>query len=155
MASGAMEPREPRASARARSDRESVPRSCCFPGLAGRMWIGPDAARRPVKVLARAFGVRDLAIGLGVVIALDRGTPVRGWIEAGALSDVIDTCASLLAGGSIHAGDPLARDRGREPRRPRPAPRWRSSSTTVLEPIPGQTPEAVLTGHPPRLEPQR
>jgi hypothetical protein len=24
----------------------------------------------------------DLAIGLGVVIALDRGTPVRGWIEA-------------------------------------------------------------------------
>ena len=72
-----------------------------FPGLAGRMWIGADAARRPVKVLARAFGVRDLAIGLGVVIALDRGTPVRGWIEAGALSDAVDTCASLLAGGSI------------------------------------------------------
>ena len=56
-----------------------------FPGLAGRMWIGSDAARRSVKVLARAFGARDLAIGLGVVIALDRGTPVRGWIEAGAL----------------------------------------------------------------------
>src|SRR5688500_20271823 len=65
------------------------------------MWIGGDAARRPVKVLARAFGVRDLAIGLGVVIALDRGAPVRGWIEAGALSDVIDTAASLLAGNSI------------------------------------------------------
>src|SRR4051794_7384002 len=77
-----------------------------FPGLAGRMWIGPDAARRPVKVLARAFGVRDLAIGLGVVIALDRGTPVRGWIEAGALSDTIDTCASLLAGDSIHPAIP-------------------------------------------------
>ena len=122
-----------------------------FPGLAGRMWIGPDAARRPVKVLARAFGVRDLAIGLGVVIALDRGTPVRGWIEAGALSDVIDTCASLLAGDSIH-----------------PAIRWPAiavgaSSTAAgaqlanefdhgVEPIPGQTPEAVLTGHPPESE---
>ena len=35
-----------------------------FPGLAGRMWIGSDAARRSVKVLARAFGARDLAIGL-------------------------------------------------------------------------------------------
>src|SRR4029079_4278272 len=70
-----------------------------FPTLAGRMWIGSDAARRPVKVLARAFGARDLAIGLGVVIALDRGAPVRGWIEAGALSDAIDTCASLRAGG--------------------------------------------------------
>ena len=79
-----------------------------FPGLAGRMWIGSDAARRPVKVLARAFGARDLAIGLGIVIALDRGTPVRGWIEAGVLSDALDTAASLLAGDSIPAGDPLA-----------------------------------------------
>jgi hypothetical protein len=72
-----------------------------FPGLAGRRWIGSDAGRRPVKVLARAFGARDLAIGLGVVIALDRGTPARGWIEAGILSDALDTCASLLAGSSI------------------------------------------------------
>jgi hypothetical protein len=118
-----------------------------LPGLAGRMWIGSDAARRPVKVLARAFGVRDLAIGLGVVIALDRGTPARGWIEAGALSDTIDTCASLLAGDSIH-----------------PAIRWpaiavgASSAAAgaqlanefdqATEAIPGQTPEAALTGHP-------
>jgi hypothetical protein len=72
-----------------------------FPGLAGRMWIGSPAAARPVKVFARAFGVRDLALGLGVAIALDRGAPVRGWIEAGLLSDAIDTCASLLAGNSI------------------------------------------------------
>ena len=118
-----------------------------LPGIAGRMWIGPDAARRPVKVLARAFGVRDLAIGLGVVIALDRGAPVRGWIEAGALSDAIDTCASLLAGSSIH-----------------PAIRWPAiavGATSLAagaelanqfdhttEPIPGQTPEAAFTGHP-------
>jgi hypothetical protein len=119
-----------------------------FPGLAGRMWIGAPAASRPVKVLARAFGARDLAIGLGVVIALDRGTPVRGWIEAGAFSDAVDTAASLLAGGSIPA-----------------AIRWpaivvgAASTATgsslaphfhdAPEPIPGQTPEAVVTGHPP------
>jgi hypothetical protein len=72
-----------------------------FPGLAGRMWIGSPAAQRPVKVLARAFGVRDLALGLGLVIALDREAAVRGWVEAGILSDAIDTCASLLAGSSI------------------------------------------------------
>ena len=118
-----------------------------FPTLAGRMWIGSDAARRPVKVLARAFGARDLAIGLGVVIALDRGAPVRGWIEAGALSDAIDTCASLLAGSSIH-----------------PAIRWPAIAVGATsaaagaelanqfdhttEPIPGQTPEAAFTGHP-------
>jgi hypothetical protein len=122
-----------------------------FPRLAGRMWIGSDAARRPVKVLARAFGARDLAIGLGVVIALDRGTPVRGWIEAGMLSDAIDTAASLLAGGSIP-----------------PAIRWScvalgAGSTAAgvalsqefeepSVPIPGQTPEAVVTGHPPESD---
>ncbi len=119
-----------------------------FPGLAGRMWIGSDAARRPVKVLARAFGVRDLAIGLGAVIALDRGTPVRGWIEAGVLSDAVDTAASLLAGGSIPAAIRL------------PVIAIGAGSTAVgaslapqfgdqpQEPIPGQTPESVLTGHP-------
>ena len=71
------------------------------PALAGRMWIAGDARRRPVRVLARAFGVRDFALGLGVALALDRGAPVRGWIEGGVLSDAVDTCASLLAGGSI------------------------------------------------------
>jgi hypothetical protein len=76
-----------------------------FPGLAGRVWIGSPAAQRPVKVLARAFGARDLALGLGVVIALDRGSPVRGWIDAGVLSDSIDTAASLLAGASIPPGN--------------------------------------------------
>ncbi len=118
------------------------------PGIFGRTWIADDARRRPVKVLARAFGARDLALGLGVVIALDRGAPVRGWIEAGALSDAIDTCASLLAGSSIP-----------------PAVRWPcvalGAGSAALgaylapqlddppAPIPGQTPEAVATGHPP------
>ena len=69
--------------ARPRRASPSARPSCSFPAWPAAMWIGADAARRPVKVLARAFGARDLAIGLGVVIALDRGTPVRGWIEAG------------------------------------------------------------------------
>jgi hypothetical protein len=119
-----------------------------FPALAGRMWIGADAARRPVKVLARAFGARDLAIGLGVVIALDRGTPVRGWIEAGAMSDAIDTVASLLAGDSIHPAirwPAIAIGAGSAAAGAALAPHFGEHD---LEPIPGETPEAVLTGHP-------
>jgi hypothetical protein len=118
------------------------------PGRAARSWIGADADRPAVKVLARALGVRDAALGLGVAVALDRGTPVRGWIEAGALSDAIDTCASVLAGASIHPAIRL------------PAIAVGATSTVAgaqlanefdhaLEPIPGQTPEAVITGHPP------
>jgi hypothetical protein len=117
------------------------------PGLAGSAWIAGDARRRPVKVLARAFGARDLAIGLGIAIALDRGTPVRGWLEGAALSDGIDTAASLLAGDSIP-----------------PAIRWPcvalgAGSAAMAawlarqfagpaQPIPGETPESALTGHP-------
>ena len=74
------------------------------PGLAGRLWIGREAGRRAVKVLGRAFGVRDLALGLGVVIAVERGAPLRGWVEGGVLSDAVDATATLLAGDSIPPG---------------------------------------------------
>ena len=116
------------------------------PGLAGRLWIGDDARRPAVKVVARALGVRDLAIGLGIVIALDHGAPVRGWLEAGALSDAVDLVATLAAGDSI----------------PRGARRGACVTATVgaltcillsraldkpLEPGEVQAPEAALTGH--------
>ena len=120
-----------------------------FPGLTGRFWIGDDAKRRAAKVFIRGLGARDLAIGLGVAIALDRGAPVRGWLEAAALSDAVDLVATLLAsgsipdrarngtvlvaGGSAAAGAALARALD-EP------------------PPPGEVnaPEAALTGHPER-----
>jgi hypothetical protein len=71
------------------------------PGLAGRLWIGADATRPAVKVVARALGAREVALGLGVVIALDRGAPVRGWLEGATLADAVDMVATLLAGDSI------------------------------------------------------
>jgi hypothetical protein len=42
-------------------------------------------------------GARDIGLGLGVLIALDRGAPVRGWLEASALVDGLDAAACLLA----------------------------------------------------------
>jgi hypothetical protein len=71
------------------------------PGVTARGWIGDDAQRPAVKVLARALGVRDVALGLGIAIALDRGGPVRGWLEGAALSDAVDLGATLLAGDAI------------------------------------------------------
>jgi hypothetical protein len=117
------------------------------PGLAGGLWIGEDARRRSVKVAARALGARDLAIGLGVVIALDRGTPVRGWLEAGTLADIVDAAATVLAGDSIPSG---ARSKvlmiasGS-------AALGAALARALDEPVPpgeGQAPEAALTGHP-------
>ena len=116
------------------------------PGLAGRLWIGRDAVRRPVTVLARAFGVRDLALGLGVVIALDRGAPVRGWIEGGVLSDAVDVAATLLAGDSI----PAELRRGVLAIGAGSAVLGAALARALDEPVPRgevQAPEAAITGH--------
>jgi hypothetical protein len=74
------------------------------PRLAGPMWIGDDASSRAVKLLARALGARDVALGLGTAVALDQGKPVRGWLEGAALADAVDLVATFAAGDSIPRG---------------------------------------------------
>jgi hypothetical protein len=68
------------------------------PGLTARVVSGGRDASGTARLFARLFGGRDLALGLGTVIALDRGKPVRGWLEASALADVIDCTACSLGG---------------------------------------------------------
>ncbi len=115
------------------------------PGFGARALSGRSASGIE-PLLTRMLGARDLTLGLGTVIALDRGAPVRGWLEAAALADTADCVASLLsrsqmsqrallgtlslASASALAGAYLAR-------RLDPAP-----------PAHPNQPEAVLTGHP-------
>lgn len=67
------------------------------PVLPGRPWVG-DAATEPAgKTLARALGGRDIALGLGTLLALNHDAPVRGWLEASALADTCDVAATVLA----------------------------------------------------------
>jgi hypothetical protein len=48
------------------------------PGLYARTWVGSDAAREDTtKVLARALGARDLALGAGGLLALRAGDMER------------------------------------------------------------------------------
>ena len=42
-------------------------------------------------------GARDLALGVGVLAALDRNQPVSGWLVASAVADGLDAAGSLLA----------------------------------------------------------
>ncbi len=62
-----------------------------------RPWIGSSASRPDVGLLARAMGGRDLALGVGALLALRHDAPVRGWLEAGALADAGDLLATGLA----------------------------------------------------------
>lgn len=73
-----------------------------LPSVPLRPWLGRDEAWRPrSRLLARALGGRDLALGLGVVMALRKQSPVRGWVEAGGVADAGDVLATLLAFGSL------------------------------------------------------
>jgi hypothetical protein len=68
------------------------------PSFALSPWIGSDdASSTGGRLLARSLGSRDVGLGAGALLAMRHGGPARGWIEAGALSDVGDTVASLIA----------------------------------------------------------
>jgi hypothetical protein len=69
--------------------------SLLAPAFVGRVMT--DRSGGGTTLFARMVGARDLALGLGLLIALDRGAPVRGWLEASALVDGIDAAACLLA----------------------------------------------------------
>jgi hypothetical protein len=117
------------------------------PGLATRV-IGTRRSPRGVApMFARMLGGRDIALGLGTVIALDRGKPVRGWLEGAALADAVDFVACVLAreqmsprafGATAGLGAASALAGGVLSRRLDPPPPAH----------PGQ-PEAAVTGHSP------
>jgi len=67
------------------------------PGLSLRNWLGREHDTPVARVAMRMVGGRDIALGVGTIFALRHGAPVRGWLEAAALSDSTDVVASLFA----------------------------------------------------------
>jgi hypothetical protein len=68
-----------------------------LPGTAAGRWIGPVSRDGGAKVMIRAMGARDLALGAGTMHALANGEPARTWVLAGAASDLADAVATVLA----------------------------------------------------------
>jgi hypothetical protein len=141
-----MEPRDI-ATAIARGRMAIGAAAVAAPGPAAKVMFGRDGSGPGARAFARMLGGRDLALGLGVVIALDRGAPVRGWLEASALADGVDLVTCLLAGDDIPkatlvntvvlaAGAALAQI-------------WLSRELDPPPPASPGHPEAVATGHSP------
>ena|SRR5579884_1525108 len=66
-----------------------------MPRLFTRIWTGSAEPARAHRMLGRAVAARDAALGVGALVALNRDAPVRGWVEAGVLSDAGDALISL------------------------------------------------------------
>lgn len=72
-----------------------APRAC------GRALFHDPALPGAATVVMRMFGIRDVALGLGVLLAARRRPgAVRGWVEAGALADAGDALAMALDRGA-------------------------------------------------------
>jgi hypothetical protein len=78
--------------------------SLLAPGFVARTMTGRAVSEDDTRLFARMVGARDLGLGLGVLVALDRGAPVRGWLEASAAVDGIDAAACLLARHQVRTG---------------------------------------------------
>jgi hypothetical protein len=71
--------------------------SLLAPGLVGLAMMGSDGDSAGTRLILRVVGARDLALGIGVLHALDRNAPVHGWLRASAVVDGLDAAGSLLA----------------------------------------------------------
>jgi hypothetical protein len=71
--------------------------SLVVPGVVGRAMMGPAGDSRATRLVLRVVGSRDLALGIGVLVALGRNAPVDGWLRASAVADGLDAAGSLLA----------------------------------------------------------
>ncbi|HEY6625092.1 MAG TPA: hypothetical protein VIX85_14740 [Acidimicrobiales bacterium] len=64
----------------------------------GRLWVGESVDTTPIKLLARALGARDLALGVGTLRALSRSDEeARPWVALAGASDAVDALVTLVA----------------------------------------------------------
>lgn len=72
-----------------------------LPGAALKGWTGP--ASGATRVIGRAFGARDLVMGLATLKAIDSGdkAQARFWAQAGAACDGVDVVATWMGARHI------------------------------------------------------
>ena len=66
--------------------------------LAPNSVLARTATERPGPLvwMARAFGIRDLVLGAGAVVALSQPEPDASWVKMGALADSCDAVAAVV-----------------------------------------------------------
>jgi hypothetical protein len=70
------------------------------PAVATRLWMDVGGTTES-KVLGRTHGVRDIALGAGLVWAVERDEPALAWMAGAALSDLVDASVTLAQWRSL------------------------------------------------------
>lgn len=74
------------------------------PATAARSWLGDAVDDAGTRMATRGLGARDVALGVGTLVALRDDGPVRPWLDAGVAADLADATAAVLARGERPAG---------------------------------------------------
>ena len=69
-----------------------------------RSWLGPGVDEGGGRVAVRAFAVRELVVGVGLLSSLRAGAPVRRWFALGTLFEAVDAAATLADRDRLPAG---------------------------------------------------
>ena len=75
--------------------------SFLFPKKTMRVWIGQEAKPYPTNMVLRGMAARDVALGIGLLTALETDGPVRGWLEGGVAADLGDAIGTLSVWGDL------------------------------------------------------
>jgi hypothetical protein len=62
-----------------------------------RMWTGEGEGSTTLPMAVRGLGARDVAIGVGILVALENDGPVSRWLEAAAVADAADAVATVTS----------------------------------------------------------
>jgi hypothetical protein len=73
------------------------------PRLAGKLFVGGLVDQPGGQFISRAIGVREVALASGLLVAMERDRPVRGWVEAAVLVDAVDSFVAVFRGRGLPA----------------------------------------------------
>lgn len=78
------------------------------PGLMLRIMFGRSASTASGRVMARMFGAREVALGVGTVTSVKEHTQDAEWVSACAVADAVDGLAMAFSPGVPRRSRPAA-----------------------------------------------
>lgn len=75
--------------------------SALMPSTVARVWTGRAQPSFPTNMLAKGMGARDVALGAGLLVALEGNGSVKPWLMAGAAADAADAAGTLGSWGEL------------------------------------------------------
>jgi hypothetical protein len=69
------------------------------PGVVLRLMFGRQSSTSTARVMARMFGAREVALGVGTVTSVKEHTQDAEWVSASAMADAVDGLALAFSPG--------------------------------------------------------